>query len=214
MFSVLFNRRLHFMARKNVENLRQEHPQFDQQQLGKLLIRQRAKTCAFIAALTAVPAFAPGWGTLVAVIAGISFDIAVISVLLYRLSLELAIVYGQDLSSPEVQKEALKAFLLATGFETLRKKATYYAAYKGAGSAAWKFITPPFLQIGFRLSQRAIITRIIPVLGVGLAGTITYLFTRTLGNRIMAHYGSKTENNVNVWGGHTIDAEYKLGDAE
>jgi hypothetical protein len=211
MFFNPFSYRLAGAAREKVEMLRRMHPNDDNQQLARRLINDKAKLCGVVGALTALPAIVPGIGTLIAVLSGVAVDIMVLSAVLYRLVLELSIVYGRDPFSIEVQKEAIKIFGLAAGIDAAGKKAARITAEQLSRQAAATGLNRPLIYLGLRASQRSILGRIIPLLGVLVAGGINFLFARSIGHRVLKHYENDgKKDRVGPWQGRTIGADYRV----
>lgn len=206
-----FSYRLAESARRRVEGLRRIHPEADNQELARRIITDKARLCGVVGAITALPAVFPGLGTLIAVISGVAVDIMVFSVVLYRLVLELSVVYGRNPFSVEVQKEAVRVFGLAAGVDVFGKKAARFTAYHLSRQATATGMNRPLIYLGLRASQRSLLGRVIPFLGVFVAGGISFLFARSVGYRILKHYdGEDRRGRVGPWKGRTISTDYRV----
>jgi hypothetical protein len=197
-------------AQEKVARLRERHPHHTNRQLAWLLITERAKLCGVVGAITALPAVFPGLGTLIAILGGVAVDVMVLSVVIYRLVLELSVVYGKNPLSPQVQKEALKIFSMAAGVDALGKKAARYTAQHLSRQAAATGLNRPLFYLGLRASQRSALGRLLPLLGVAVAGGISFLFARAVGKRTLQHFESTTDAGHHSWKGRTLDAEYQV----
>jgi|Deesub1362A_J573_1020465.scaffolds.fasta_scaffold00091_51 hypothetical protein len=205
-----FSFRLVQAARERVETFRRLHPGLDNRQLAQKLIADRAKLCGVIGALTALPAVSPGIGTVITILTGVAVDVMVLSVVLYRLTLELSILYRRNPFSVEVQKEAIRAFSLAAGIDAVGKKAARFTARHLSNQAAATGLNRPLIYLGLRASQRSVLGRIIPLLGVVVTGGINFLFARSVGNRILKYYEGDAKGRVGPWKGRTINADYQV----
>lgn len=202
-----FGRQAAADARRRVQFLKDRYPGLGRRPLADRLINDKAKLCALCGALTAVPALMPGVGTVAAVLSGLAVDITVLGYLLSRLVLELSVLFGFDPSSARVQQEAVRIFGIAAGVQTAGKQAAKSAAHALARQAAAGGMSRPLFLMGLRTSQRAVVARIIPLAGIGLAALITYLFARGVGRRMLSIY---EETAAGDWNGHTLNANYEV----
>jgi len=197
-------------ARERVEMMRRLHPEDDRRQLAQKLITDKAVTCGAVGALTALPAIVPGFGTLIAILSGVMVDVMVLGALLYRLVLEMSIVYDRDPNSIEVQKEALWVFGMAAGVQSAGKKAARITAQHLSAQMAATGMHRPLIFMGLRASQRSVLGRVIPLFGVAVAGGISFFFARAVGNRIFRHYEGGGNERTGSWNGRTIEADYRV----
>lgn len=197
-------------AREKVEMLRRLHPEDDRRQLAQKLITDKAVTCGAVGALTALPAIVPGFGTLIAILSGVMVDVMVLGALLYRLVLEMAIVYDRNPDSVEVQKEALWVFGMAAGVQSAGKKAARVTAGHLSAQMAATGMNRPLIFLGLRASQRSVLGRVIPLFGVVVAGGISFFFARAIGNRIFRHYEGAEKTQAGPWQGRTVETDYQV----
>ncbi len=209
-FAVVFSiweRRAMKAAQRRVNELRATHPFASPAELAEKLIQRKARTAAVVGSITALPAAVPGIGTLIAVLAGTFADLTVLGHLLKTLLYELAVVYGRNPESRDVQKEIRWVFAAAAGMEAAGKHVAGAAA-RGMGHMASSATQRSLLALGFRAGQRTILFRLLPWIGVALVGGINYLFARSIGRRMCACFG-ETRGDAG-WRGLTIDGEFTV----
>jgi hypothetical protein len=194
-------------ARERVDYYRKRYPEFRERELADRLINDKAKLCAFAGAFTAIPAVVPGMGTVIAIFSGILVDITVLGVLLSRLVLELSTLYGHDPLSGRVQQEALRVFGLAAGVQSAGKRAAKSVSETLTRQAAATGMSRPLMLMGLKASQRSVVVRMLPLVGIGLAGLISYFFARAIGRRMLKYYDDPAKKN---WQGSTLEAEYRV----
>lgn len=189
-----------------LKRLRQRNPDLSRAELARLITGERAFQCALTGALTALPAVLPGVGTLVALFGGVAADVMLLTYILSRLVLEIAALYGRDLTGPGYQKEAFWAFILASGAGgagNALSRAVVAQLSKEAFSAAAERL---LLSLGVRASARSSILRLIPLAGLFLAGGINYWLASTVGRRALEYYEKHPGSDRRE--GPVVDAEY------
>ena len=190
-----------------LKRLRERHPGLSRAELARLITGERAFQCALAGALTALPAILPGVGTLIALFGGAAADITLLTWILSRLVLEVAALYGRDLTGPGYQKEAFWAFVLAAGAggagSALSRAAVAQLSKEAFSAAAERLL----LSLGVRASARSTLLRLIPLAGLFLAGGINYWLASTVGRRAAAYY-EEHPGPVGS-GGPVIDAEFR-----
>jgi len=193
-----------------IKRLKERHPGLSRADLAQIIISERAFQCALTGALTAVPAIIPGVGTLIALFGGVAADIMLLTYLLSRLVLEIAALYGRDLTGPGYQKEAFWAFVLAAGAgsvgNSLSRTVVLQLSKEAFTTAAEKLL----ISLGVRTTARSTILRLIPLAGLALAGGINYWLGKTVGERARRYYEGHPETTYRD--GPTVDAEYFFGD--
>lgn len=122
-----------------------------------------------------------------------SLDLISVSVVLYRLSQQLAILNGLDLNEALDRKKTQDIYFSTLGFNAaiqtvLRKKllqATVMAESKRASqNALLKFIVISARMLGTRLSYRNA-GRMIPFIGSATGAWINYTYTQSAGTQMM-----------------------------
>lgn len=190
-----------------LKRLRERHPDLSRAELARLITGERAFHCALAGALTAVPAILPGVGTLIALFGGAAADITLLTWILGRLVLEVAALYGRDLTGPGYRKEAFWAFILASGAggagSALSRAAVAQLSKEAFSAAAERLL----LSLGVRASARSTLLRLIPLAGLFLAGGINYWLASTVGRRAAAYY--EEHPGPAGSGGPVIDAEFR-----
>jgi uncharacterized protein (DUF697 family) len=190
--------------RRRVKGLQEGFPDLSQEELAWVLIREKCRWAAVAGCLTAVPAVLPGLGTLMAILGGALVDITILGLSITRLALELATLYGRNPSALGAQREALFAFTLAAGLHGVNKRVSTIAAAHFSKQLTSDFLERGLISLGFRASQRQFLPRILPLLGVLLAGTINYFFTRAIGVKLLNYY----QKDQTSFTGKTIEARF------
>ncbi|MGQ9825985.1 MAG: EcsC family protein [Desulfotomaculales bacterium] len=189
-----------------LRRLQQHHPGLSRAELARLITGERAFQCALAGALTAVPAILPGMGTLLALFGGVAADITLLTYLLSRLVLEIAALYGRDLTGPGYQKEAFWAFILASGAgsagNALSRAVVAHLSKEAFSAAAERLL----LSLGVRASARSAFLRLIPLAGLFLAGGINYWLASAVGRRAATYY--EEHPGPAGHGGPALDAEF------
>ncbi|MEW6182324.1 MAG: hypothetical protein AB1500_03995 [Bacillota bacterium] len=197
-------------ARRKISNIRKEYPELDREELAWMVIKEKCLLCALAGCFTAIPAIMPGLGTLIAILGGAAIDISVLGMAITRLVLELATLYGRDTRSPAAQREALLAFTLAVGIHGINKRLTTLVAAQFSKQLTNEILERILINLGLRASQRQLIPRLLPLIGVLAAGAINYFFARAIGARLLRYY----QKGDTSFEGQTIDAEFTAGRIE
>lgn len=125
-----------------------------------------------------------------------SLDLISVSVMLYRLSQQLAILNGLDINEVLDREKARDIYFTTLGFNAttqalLRKKllkATSVAGTKAASkNALLKFIVISAKTLGTRLSYKNA-GRMIPFIGGAAGAWINYTYTQSAGNQMMTAF--------------------------
>ncbi|MCL6559442.1 MAG: hypothetical protein K6U74_11720 [Firmicutes bacterium] len=202
-FNLFSDAGLEFIHRR-LENLKRIHPALSHRELAWVLINEKCWWCALAGCLTAIPAVLPGLGTLVAILGGAAVDIIILGWSITKLTLELAVLYGRNPSTLEAQREALFAFAVATGLHGMNQRLSSLAARQFSKQLTAELFERGLIRLGFRASQRQFIPRLLPFLGVLIAGMINYFFTRAVGAKLLHFY----QKNGSPFTGQTIDAQF------
>lgn len=197
-------------ARRRISRLENEYPDLGKEELAWVLINEKCWWCALAGCVTAVPAIIPGLGTLIAVLGGAAIDISILGWAITRLVLELATLYGRDTASSSAQREALFAFTLAAGIHGINKRLSTLAAAQFSKQLTGEILERIFINLGLRASQRQLIPRLLPLIGVLVAGAINFCFARAIGTRLLRYY----QKGETAFAGQTIDAEFTAGRIE
>lgn len=203
----LFLQRSVSAARKRVREVRAQHPELHEQELADLLINEKARTSALAGCLTALPAVIPGLGTVVALATGLVADVTLLGSLLRRLVLELAVLYGRDPMTAEVQRELSWVLGAAAGVDGAGKRLAFFTAGQAARQGPVASLAGrSSLAFGLRAAQRSVFFRILPLLGIGVVGAMNYFFTRSMGRRMLAQF----TNDDTPWDGRTVDTDFSV----
>lgn len=157
------------------------------------LMREYVDSSSSSNALTGISTGLGGFTT--AVTLG-SLDLASVSLILYRLSQQLAILNGLDLNEAMNKKKAQEIYFTTLGFNAatqslLRKKllrATSMASTKSASkNMLLKFIVITSKMLGMKLSYKSA-GRMIPIIGGAAGAWINYTYTREAGDQMIKAY--------------------------
>ena len=206
MFNPFDPRRTEAAAQK-VARMRRREPHLARRELAERVIAEKCWWCALAGALTAVPAVVPGLGTVVALLGGAAVDVALLTHLLSGLVLELAAVYGRPLTGPSPVRETLWAFMVATGTGSLGAGLSRSVVARLSHEAFTNLLHQVLWSLGIRSVGRSTLARLIPVLGIALAGGINYAVARSVGRRALAYYESRTPED-----GTTVEVDYRVSE--
>jgi uncharacterized protein (DUF697 family) len=115
--------------------------------------------------------------------------------------MEMAMIYGRDFSKKGAVREAVWVFVFSVGTDAVSKNVSKFAVKQMGRQAFIKLTQDLLITLGVRVSQRSV-TKIIPLIGAVISGSINYIFCRKVGNMVADHYES---SNPEEWGGVTID---------
>lgn len=190
--------------KKRVEKLRRKKSSLSNEEFSRLLIRKKSRWCAAAGALTAMPGAVPVLGTVVAVIFGTLLDITAMGFFITEMILEVAVAHNRDLEKEGAKREAVWVLVSAVGAGVASKGLTGMTVRRLSGSAFNRLIEQALLALGIRASQRAFL-RIIPIIGMFIAGTVNIYACNKVGDYVINYY---IENPyVDKWDGETIEAE-------
>lgn len=174
--------------RQKILHLQANCPNLPCRELAKKLILEKCFWCALVGVISAIPAILPGIGTVIALVLGVALDMTLLTYLLVNLVVEIAAVYGRDLTGKNYYREVFWAFLLATGTGGLGKSLSRTVVTQMSKDAFVSLAEKIFISFGLRTTIRSTLVRIIPFLGLFLAGGLNYRVAKMLGNRAIEYY--------------------------
>ncbi|MBP7332963.1 MAG: hypothetical protein KBA08_11840 [Firmicutes bacterium] len=190
--------------KKRVEKLRRKKSRLTNEELSRLLIRKKSRWCAAAGALTAMPGAVPVLGTVIAVIFGTLLDITAMGFFITEMILEVAVAHNRDLGKEGARREAVWVLVSAVGAGVASKGLTGMTARRLSGQAFNRLIEQALLALGIRASQRSLL-RIIPVIGMFIAGAVNKYVCNKVGDYVISYYAENPY--VDKWDGETIEAE-------
>ncbi len=189
---------------KRVAKLRRKKSKLSNEEIARILIKKKSRWCAAAGALTALPGAVPVLGTLVAIIAGTILDITAMGFFITEMILEVAAAYNRDLDKEGTSREAVWVLVSAVGAGAASKGLTGMTVRRLSGQAFNRLIEQALLALGIRASQRTIL-RIIPVIGMFIAGGVNLYTCKKVGDFVIKYYSENAY--VDKWDGETIEAE-------
>ncbi len=158
-------------ARKQVAQFRKRHPRASQDELAQMLIKEKCIKTGSIGAATSGASIIPGLGTLASMTVGVAADITLTYALQAELVLEIAEVYGYEMS----EAERRNAILLVTGISA------------GANRALARASTEVAEQVGTRIASKSLV-KAIPIFGVAVSTSVNAIGTYVVGKRAQAYF--------------------------
>lgn len=174
---------------KRVRNLKLDNPGLTNRELCKLVIRERSIVCAASGALTTLPAVFPVIGTLTTLVGGIAVDVSLVACFMMRMVMEIAVIYGRNLTRQGVSREILWVFASAAGADAVSKTVSRISVSQMSNQVMVKMIQQVLLSLGIRSTPRVAV-RIIPLVGAGIAGFINYSICNKVGRWVSNYYDS------------------------
>lgn len=190
--------------KKRVEKVIRKKSQLSNEEISRLMIRKKSRWCAVAGALTALPGAIPVLGTLVAIIAGTLLDITAMGFFITEMILEVAAAYNRDLDKEGTSREAVWVLVSSVGAGAASKGLTGMTARRLSGQAFNHLIEEALLALGIRASQRSIL-RIIPVIGMFIAGAVNLYTCKKVGDYVIKYYSENAY--LDKWDGETIDVD-------
>lgn len=189
---------------KRVGKLRRKKSSLTNEEISRILIRKKSRWCAAAGALTALPGAVPVLGTLVAIIAGTFLDITALGFFITEMILEIAAAHNRDLDKEGTSREAVWVLVSAVGAGAASRGLTGMTVRHLSGRTFNRLIERALLALGIRATQRTIL-RIIPVIGMFIAGSVNLYTCKKVGDYVIKYY---TENAYSdKWDGETIEVE-------
>lgn len=194
--------------KKRIQKLKKKKPDASYEEICRLLIKKKSRFCAAAGGATAMPGIFPGVGTLVAVVGGTLLDMTAMAFFITELILEVAAVYDRDLDEAGTSREAVWVLVTSVGAGAAGGGLTNFTISRLTGNAFKNLIEQALLSLGIRASQRSFL-RVIPLIGMFVAGWINYYACQKVGSFIAKYYAENgyVDNN---WDGATIDVEVEV----
>ncbi len=158
-------------ASKQVAQFRERHPRASQDELAQMLIKEKCIKTGSVGAATSGASIIPGLGTLTSMTVGMAADITLTYALQAELVLEIAEVYGYEMSDAERRN----AILLVTGISA------------GANRALARAGTEVAEQVGTRIASKSLV-KAIPIFGVAASTATNAVATYAVGRRAQAYF--------------------------
>lgn len=193
---------------RRVELLRQKHPYLDKQELSTIVVKETAKKCAALGAVTTAPATVPGVGTLISIFLGTATNILVLIHFLAFMVMEIAVINNRNLDTVGTDREAMWVLAGALGANVAARGATPSVVAGMSSEVFTGIIQRALTMLGIRVAQRTIIARIIPLLGMLFAGIINYSIAQAIGKSIIKYYTLQVQNQPDKKESPIIDAEF------
>jgi len=168
------------------------------------MIKKKCRWCATAGALTALPGAVPVLGTVVAIIGGTLLDMTAMGYFITELILEIAVLHNRDIDTEGTSREAVWVLVSSVGAGAAGRGLTGLTVRRLSGQAFNRLIEQALLALGIRASQRTIL-RIIPFIGMFIAGSVNYYICQKVGEFVMRYYAENSYTDK--WDGDTIDVE-------
>lgn len=193
--------------KKRVEKLKKKNPGLTGEEICRLIIKKKSRWCAAAGAVTALPGAVPVLGTLFAVVGGTALDMTAMGFFLTEMILEVAAVYNRNLDIPGTSREAVWVLVSSVGAGAAGRGLTRVTVAQLSGRAFLRLIEQALLAMGIRATQRTIL-RVIPFVGMFIAGAVNYYTCRKVGEFVVKYYARNAYDDA--WDGKTIDAEGEI----
>lgn len=194
-------------VKKRIQKLKKKKANLSPEELCQLLIRKKSRWCAMAGGATAMPGAVPVVGTLVAVIGGTLLDMTAMAFLITELIMEVAVVYDRDLDVAGTSREAVWVLAASVGAGMAGGGLTRLTMGQLSGRAFKTLFEQALVALGIRASQRSIL-RIIPIIGIFIAGGVNYYTCQKVGSFVSKYYAENSY--VDTWDGQTIDVEIEV----
>ncbi|MDD4239710.1 MAG: hypothetical protein PHT62_14355 [Desulfotomaculaceae bacterium] len=193
--------------KKRVQKLKKKKSNLSNEELCRLLIKKKSRLCALAGGATAMPGVVPGVGTLVAVVGGTLLDMTAMAFFITELILEVAAVYDRDLDVSGTSREAVWVLITSVGAGAAGSGLTRLTISQLTGSAFKRLIEQALVALGIRASQRSFF-RIIPFIGMFIAGGVNYYTSQKVGSFVAKYYAENAY--IDNWDGQTIDVKGEM----
>jgi hypothetical protein len=183
MFEEIDTDKLH----KEVEELREKTPGYQQAQHARVLARRTAIRCAAAGAVTGLPLGLAAIGTLGA-------DLAYLVYQQFRLVLGIATIYGYEPTSRERFAEALACLAYGSGVGVGKQG---IAAMIGSATVEGGVIAE---KIGARFLRERL-AKVVPIVGVISGGALNYMAVYAVARGAIRYYESRVDPTVadEIW---------------
>lgn len=193
--------------KKRIEKLKKKNPGLTGEEICRLIIKKKSRWCATAGAATALPGAVPVLGTLVAAVGGTALDMTAMGFFITEMILEVAAVYNRNLDIPGTSREAVWVLFSSVGAGAAGRGLTRVTVAQLSGRAFMRLIEQALLAMGIRATQRTIL-RVIPFIGMFIAGAVNYYTCKMVGEFIIKYYAGNAYDDA--WDGKTIDAESEI----
>jgi len=193
--------------KKRIQKLRKKEAKLSREELCRLLIQRKSRLCAIAGGATALPGAVPVLGTLVAIIGGTLVDVTAMAFLITELILEIAVVYDRDLEISGVSREAVWVLVTSVGAGAAGRGLTKLTVGQLSSQAFKNLFEQALLALGIRASQRSFL-RIIPFIGMFIAGGVNYYTCQKVGSFVVKYYADNSY--ADTWEGQTFDVEAEV----
>lgn len=153
-------------AIERVEQLRTKFPDAAREELAQKLIMQKCRDTAVVGATTSGAMLIPGIGTIAGLTLGIAADLGITFKMQAELVLEIATLYGHQLTPEEKRRTVMLVTGLSAGTTALAHR---------AGKGVSKRVTA---RVGSKY-----VTKAIPVIGMAASASTNAAMTYVIGNR-------------------------------
>ncbi len=193
--------------KKRIQKLKKKRSNLSHEELCGLLIKKKSRLCALAGGTTALPGIVPGVGTLVAVVGGTLLDMTAMAFFITELILEVAAVYDRDLDQSGTSREAVWVLVSSVGAGAAGSGLTNFTISQLTSNAFKRLVEQALVALGIRASQRSFL-RIIPLVGMFIAGGVNYYTCQKVGSFVAKYYA---ENGyADTWDGQTLDVEVEV----
>ncbi|MFA4885004.1 MAG: hypothetical protein WC601_04400 [Desulfotomaculaceae bacterium] len=190
--------------KKRVDKIRKKKKNLSTEEICRMMIKKKCRWCAAAGALTALPGAVPVLGTVVAIIGGTLLDMTAMGYFITEMILEIAALHNRDIDTEGTSREAVWVLVSSVGAGAAGRGLTGLTVRRLSGQAFNRLIEQALLALGIRASQRTIL-RIIPFIGMFIAGSVNYYICRKVGEFVMRYYAENSYTDK--WDGDTIDVE-------
>ena len=153
-------------AQARVAQLREKHPDATVEELAHKLTMQKCRETAVVGATTSGAMLIPGIGTIAGLTLGIAADLGITFKMQAELVLEIATLYGHQLTPEEKRRTVLLVTGLSAGTTTLAHRAGKSVSNRVTARVGSKYIT-----------------KAIPVVGMAASASTNAVMTYVIGNR-------------------------------
>lgn len=187
-----------------VAKLKKKNPKLSNEEICRLLIRKKSRWCAAAGAVTALPGAVPLLGTLVVIVGGTALDLTAMAFFLTEMILEVAAVYNRNMDLTGTSREAVWVLVSSVGSSAAGRGFSKLTVAQLSGSTLIRLVEHALLALGIRATQKTIL-RVIPVIGMFIAGWVNYYTCKKVGAFVIKHYSENPCSDA--WEGETIDVE-------
>jgi hypothetical protein len=191
-------------VKKRVARLKKKNPHLSNEEICRILIRKKSRWCTAAGVVTTMPGTVPVLGTLFVIVGGTALDLTAMAFLLTELILEVAEVYNRNLDLDMTSREVVWVLISSIGSSAAGRGLSSLTVAQLSGSTFLRLVEHALLALGIRTSQKTVL-RVIPVIGMVVAGWVNYYTCNKVGSFVIKHYSENA--NPDSWEGKTIDVE-------